>query len=164
MSPSRFASVVSTPGVGSLSNSSRCSSSSIRSGNFDEALPFVRFVLVVRTPSNETNVRFAGMRCEDREWKDFAFAGDDHIWKIDENAQWRRIQELEVINDLEARLAESPDFDAFLAAVDQAGRAHLGASCCQLLLSRDEQPVPGSTLRLVEFDCVMINRAVADAA
>jgi hypothetical protein len=58
----------------------------------------VRFVLVVRTPTDETNVRFAGIRCEDREWKDIAFAGDDHSWKIDENAQWRRIQELRYNN------------------------------------------------------------------
>jgi hypothetical protein len=58
----------------------------------------LRFVLVVRTPSDETNVRFAAIRCEDREWKDIAFAGDDHSWKIDENAQWRRIQELRYNN------------------------------------------------------------------
>jgi hypothetical protein len=58
----------------------------------------VRFVLVVRTPSNETNVRFAAIRCENREWKDIAFAGDDHSWNIDENAQWRRIQQLRYNN------------------------------------------------------------------
>jgi CNP1-like family len=58
----------------------------------------VRFVLVIRTPTNETNVRFSGMHCEEREWKDYAIVGADRSWKVDEAAQWRRIQELRYNN------------------------------------------------------------------
>lgn len=58
----------------------------------------VRLTVVIRTPTNETNVRFAGMSCEERTWKDYAFAGDDHKWAVDENAQWRPIQDLRYNN------------------------------------------------------------------
>ena len=58
----------------------------------------IRFVLVIRTSGNETNVRFSGLRCSDRTWKDYAFVGDDKKWKVDANAQWRAIQELRYNN------------------------------------------------------------------
>lgn len=58
----------------------------------------IRFVLVIRTPSGEKNVRFSGLRCNEREWKDYAFAGDDHNWRVDERAQWKRMQELSYNN------------------------------------------------------------------
>jgi hypothetical protein len=58
----------------------------------------IRFVMVIRTPENETNTRFSGLRCSDREWKDYAFASSDKSWKVDENAAWRPIQELRYNN------------------------------------------------------------------
>lgn len=58
----------------------------------------IRFVMVIRTPTDETNVRFAGLRCSDREWKDYAFVSSDKSWKVDANAQWRKIQELRYNN------------------------------------------------------------------
>jgi hypothetical protein len=54
----------------------------------------IRFVMVVRTPEDDTNIRFAGLRCDDRHWKDYAFQAKDHTWDVNENAQWRLIQEL----------------------------------------------------------------------
>ena len=58
----------------------------------------IRFVLVIRTAGDETNVRFSGVRCSDRTWKDYAFVGDDKKWKVDADAQWRDIQELRYNN------------------------------------------------------------------
>lgn len=58
----------------------------------------IRFVMVIRTVENETNIRFSGLRCSDREWKDYAFVSSDKSWKVDENAQWRPIQELRYNN------------------------------------------------------------------
>jgi hypothetical protein len=58
----------------------------------------VRFVLVVRTIDDVKNVRFAGLRCSDREWKDYAFGRDDGTWVPDKNATWRRIQDLNFNN------------------------------------------------------------------
>lgn len=58
----------------------------------------VRFVLVIRTPTNETNVRFSGLHCSEKEWKDYAIVGADRSWKVDEDAQWRTIQELRYNN------------------------------------------------------------------
>jgi hypothetical protein len=54
----------------------------------------VRFVLVIRTIENVKNVSFSGLRCSDREWKDYAFARDDRTWVPDKDASWRRIQDL----------------------------------------------------------------------
>jgi hypothetical protein len=58
----------------------------------------VRLTVVIRTPTNETNVRFAGVNCDERQWKDYAFAGNDHQWAVDETAQWRPIQDLRYNN------------------------------------------------------------------
>ncbi len=54
----------------------------------------VRFVMVIRTPGNETNVRYSGLRCNNREWKDYAFGTSDKGWQEDGNAKWRRIIEV----------------------------------------------------------------------
>jgi hypothetical protein len=53
---------------------------------------------VIRTAGDETNVRFSGVRCSDRTWKDYAFVGNDKKWKVDADAQWRDIQELRYNN------------------------------------------------------------------
>lgn len=52
----------------------------------------VRFVLVIRSAADVDNVSFSGLRCETKEWKDYAFAGRDQTWRVDDKAQWRRIQ------------------------------------------------------------------------
>jgi len=58
----------------------------------------IRFVLVVRSPSNVTNVSFAGVNCKTKEWKDYATARSDRSWVVNEQAQWRPIQELSINN------------------------------------------------------------------
>jgi hypothetical protein len=58
----------------------------------------IRFVLVVRSPSNVRNVSFAGVNCKTREWKDYAVARTDRTWVVNEQAQWRYIQELSINN------------------------------------------------------------------
>ena len=52
----------------------------------------IRFVLVVRTPSKVNNVSFSAVRCDTREWKDYAYARTDKTWVRDERAKWRLIQ------------------------------------------------------------------------
>jgi hypothetical protein len=54
----------------------------------------IRFVLVIRTLEGGLSVRFSGLRCDDREWKDYAYARDDRTWAPDKNASWRPIQSL----------------------------------------------------------------------
>jgi hypothetical protein len=66
----------------------------------------IRFVMVIRTPGNETNVRFSGLRCGTHEWKDFAFAGDDKKWNVNDNAQWKRIVELRYNNYQDSLFAD----------------------------------------------------------
>lgn len=63
----------------------------------------IRFVLVIRTIDDVTNVSFAGLKCNGREWKDYAFARADRTWVRDENAQWRPIQN-RVLNDYRGTL------------------------------------------------------------
>ena len=58
----------------------------------------VRFVMVVRSPANVSNVSFAGVNCKTREWKDYAFARTDRTWAVNEQAQWRYIQDLNLNN------------------------------------------------------------------
>lgn len=58
----------------------------------------VRFVMVIRTPGNETNVRYSGLRCSNREWKDYAFGTSDKGWQEDGSAKWSRIIELNYNN------------------------------------------------------------------
>jgi hypothetical protein len=58
----------------------------------------IRFVMVIRTAAEETNVRFSGLRCSDRNWKDYAFANEDKVWKAIPDAQWKRITEIRYNN------------------------------------------------------------------
>jgi hypothetical protein len=52
----------------------------------------VRFILVIRTPGDVNNVRFSGLRCSTREWKDYAIARADHTWVLDKDPSWQWIQ------------------------------------------------------------------------
>ena len=54
----------------------------------------IRFAMVIKSPTGETNVRYAGLRCSKREWKDYAFGRADGTWAKDEDAEWQPIQEL----------------------------------------------------------------------
>ena len=58
----------------------------------------IRFVMVARTPENETNVRFSGLRCATREWKEYAVGMSDKTWNALDNPQWKRIVELRYNN------------------------------------------------------------------
>jgi hypothetical protein len=58
----------------------------------------VRFALVIRTSEGVRNVSFSGIRCSDREWKDYAYGRDDGTWAPDKEASWRRIQDLNFNN------------------------------------------------------------------
>lgn len=51
----------------------------------------VRFILVIRTPGDVNNVRFSGLRCDTREWKDYAIARSDHTWVRDTTQSWQPI-------------------------------------------------------------------------
>jgi hypothetical protein len=52
--------------------------------------------LVIRTVEGGKNVRYSGLRCDEREWKDYAHARDDHTWAPDKDASWRPIQDLKL--------------------------------------------------------------------
>jgi tetratricopeptide (TPR) repeat protein len=52
----------------------------------------VRFVLLIRTPGGVNNVRFSGLRCNTREWKDYALARADHTWLLDKDPSWERVR------------------------------------------------------------------------
>jgi hypothetical protein len=54
----------------------------------------IRFVLVIETLDKARNVSFAGLRCESKEWKDYAFANPDRSWRVEQNARWRTIEDL----------------------------------------------------------------------
>jgi hypothetical protein len=54
----------------------------------------VRFALVIRTPENTETTTFSGLRCSEREWKDYAYGRSDRTWSVDPSAPWRRIQDL----------------------------------------------------------------------
>jgi hypothetical protein len=53
----------------------------------------IRFVLVVETLEKARNVSFAGLRCESKEWKDYAFANADRSWRVEQNASWRPVED-----------------------------------------------------------------------
>jgi len=65
----------------------------------------VRFALVIRSREGVDNVRFSGLKCRGREWKDYAYGRGDGTWARNESAQWRRIQQLDY-NDYQLTLAE----------------------------------------------------------
>lgn len=58
----------------------------------------VRFILVIRTAEGANNVRFAGLRCSEREWKDYAFARSDHTWALAHDPQWQPVQSPRINN------------------------------------------------------------------
>jgi CNP1-like family len=58
----------------------------------------VRFALVIRVPEGTQNATFSGLRCADRDWKDYAFGRSDRTWSIDQNAEWRQIQGVRLNN------------------------------------------------------------------
>lgn len=53
----------------------------------------VRFVLVIETMGKTRNVRYAGLRCETREWKTYAFSDAGRGWRVDQGAQWQRVED-----------------------------------------------------------------------
>jgi len=63
----------------------------------------VHFVLVIRTADGVDNVRFAGLRCSEREWKDYAFARVDHTWVAVRDPQWQPVHTLR-LNDYQGTL------------------------------------------------------------
>ena len=54
----------------------------------------VRFALVIRTPEGTQTTTFSGLRCSEREWKDYAYGRSDQTWSTDSAPQWRRIQDV----------------------------------------------------------------------
>lgn len=58
----------------------------------------IRFILLIRTPENVSNVRFSGLRCSTREWKDYALARTDHTWIRDQDPSWQPIQNTNLNN------------------------------------------------------------------
>jgi hypothetical protein len=58
----------------------------------------VRFALVIRTPEGIETSTFSGLRCSEREWKDYAYGRSDRTWSLDPAPQWRRVQELRFNN------------------------------------------------------------------
>jgi hypothetical protein len=58
----------------------------------------VRFALVIRTPEGTETSTFSGLRCSEREWKDYAYGRSDRTWSLDPAPQWRRVQELKFNN------------------------------------------------------------------
>jgi hypothetical protein len=65
----------------------------------------VRFTLVIRSRAGVDNVRYSALKCRGREWKDYAYGRADGTWTRNENAQWRRIQQLD-FNDYQLSLSE----------------------------------------------------------
>ncbi len=56
----------------------------------------VRYTLVVKTSGGATNVSFEGVRCEDRQYRVYAFGHANAQWSRARNAGWREIVVREV--------------------------------------------------------------------
>lgn len=54
-----------------------------------------RFTLVVQSPSGARSVFYEGIRCETREYKNYALGSSDEVFVPVKNAQWRRIPQPE---------------------------------------------------------------------
>lgn len=65
----------------------------------------VRFALVIRSSEGVDNVRYSGLKCRGREWKDYAYGRADGTWGLNETAQWRTIQQLD-FNNYQQTLSE----------------------------------------------------------
>jgi len=51
----------------------------------------VRFVLVIRSADAAVTTSYSGVRCDTREWKDYAF-GNNGAWELNPSGQWRPIR------------------------------------------------------------------------
>jgi len=58
----------------------------------------VRFALIIRTPEGTETSTFSGLRCSEREWKDYAYGRSDRTWSLDPAPQWRPVHELKFNN------------------------------------------------------------------
>lgn len=54
----------------------------------------VRYVLVVQSAGGARNVSFEGIRCETREYRDYAFGRPDGTWSKSRNENWRAIRDV----------------------------------------------------------------------
>ena len=54
----------------------------------------VRYVLVVQSASGARNVSFEGIRCETKEYRDYAFGRPDGTWSKSRNENWRKIRDV----------------------------------------------------------------------
>jgi len=97
----------------------------------------VRFILVIRTPEGVSNVSFAGLRCGEHDWKDYAYARADHTWSVDKDATWRRIQQL-TFNNYKGTLYEDFFCTHGVLSTDPAGDAQ------KLVNLLKNPPVPDS--------------------
>lgn len=51
----------------------------------------VRYTVLVRTPTGVENVSYEGIRCEEREWKAYAYGRRDGTWALAREPGWRRV-------------------------------------------------------------------------
>ena len=82
----------------------------------------MRFALVIRTPEGTETTTFSGLRCSQREWKDYAYGKSDRTWAVDSAPQWRRIQDL-AFNDYRGTLYNDFLCAGGVGSVDPAGDA-----------------------------------------
>lgn len=54
----------------------------------------VRYVLVVQAAGGARNVSFEGIRCETKEYRDYAFGRPDGSWSKSRNENWRQIRDV----------------------------------------------------------------------
>jgi hypothetical protein len=54
----------------------------------------VRYVLVARSSSGATNVVYEAIRCATREFKTYARASQDGVWRAQNSPQWRSVQDV----------------------------------------------------------------------
>jgi len=54
----------------------------------------VRYVLVVQATGGARNVSFEGIRCETKEYRDYAFGRPDGTWSKSRNENWRLIRDV----------------------------------------------------------------------
>lgn len=94
----------------------------------------VRFALVIRTAQGVDNATFSGLRCSEREWKDYAYGRDDRTWSVSHTPQWRRIQNIN-FNNYQGTLYQDYLCAGGVSAVAPAGDA---AKLVRLL----KHPVP----------------------
>lgn len=57
----------------------------------------IRFAVVIRSPEGANTVTYSGVNCRPGEWKDYAHGRSDR-WELDQNAQWRPIEDKRINN------------------------------------------------------------------